>query len=90
MRWRCVTSPDRRKREGAAQVFRDMLLHREELLEQAWVNRREGVQRVLAKAVRRIRWLDHSNEVGFDNEGLMRCLRARMFLGLSEEQMRIT
>ena len=83
MKWRSG-SPDRCRREEVAQIIRGML-QREE---QAWVNRREGVQRVLAKAVRRIRWLDHSNEVGFDNEGLMRCLRARMFLGLLEEQMR--
>ena len=59
--------------------------HREE---QTWVNRREGAQRVLAKAIIRIRCHKHSNAVGYDYEGLMRCLRARLFLGLLEEKMR--
>ena len=76
--------PDRWRREEIAQIIRGM----QQREEQAWVNRREGVQRVLAKAVRRIRWRNHSNEIRYDNEGLMCCLRARIFLGLLEEQMR--
>ena len=84
--WLSVASPDRRnaQKNELARVL-EKVLQREE---QAWAKRWEGVQRVLAKAVVRIRWLKYSNDVGYAKRGLLRCLRARVFLGLLEERMR--
>ena len=56
--------------------------------EQAWAKRFDGLQRVLAKAVVRIRWLNHGNEIVYGKRGLLHVIRARVFLGLLEQRMR--
>ena len=84
--WLSVASPDRRNagKKEVARVLEKVL----QRAEHAWAKRWEGVHKVFAKAVVRIRWLKSSNDVGYAKRGLLHVLRARVFLGLLEERMR--
>ena len=84
--WLSAESLDRRNadRKHVEVVIRRVL----QRAEQAWAKRFDGLQRVLAKAVVRIRWLNHGNEIVYGKRGLLHVIRARVFLGLLEQRMR--